>query len=97
MKKLKPLGDNVVLKPILEEEITKSGIVLPDTAEKEKTEQAMVVAVGPGKEFENGRIADMPVKEGHTVLYKKYGPDEIKIGDEEYLVCSIDDVLAIIE
>ena len=97
MKKLKPLGGNVVLKPILEEEMTKSGIVLPDTAEKEKTEQAIVVAVGPGKELESGRVAQMPVKEGDTVLYKKYGPDEIKIEDEEYLVCSMEDVLAVIE
>ncbi len=95
--KLQPLGDNVILKPIVEEEKTKGGIILPDTAEKEKPEKAKVIAVGPGKTLSNGNKSDMLVKEGDVVLFKKYGPDEIKIEDEEYLVAGIEDILAIVK
>ncbi len=95
--KLQPLGDNVILKPIAKEEKTKGGIILPDTAEKEKPEKAEVVAVGLGKTLSNGNKSDMSVKEGDVVLFKKYGPDEIKIEDEEYLVAGIDDLLAIVK
>ncbi|NQV12952.1 MAG: co-chaperone GroES [Parcubacteria group bacterium] len=94
---LQPLGDNVILQPISEEETTKSGIVLPDTAEKEKPEKAKVIAIGPGKTLESGKKSEMTVKEGNTVLFKKYGPDEIKIDDEEYLIASMDDILAIVK
>lgn len=95
--KIKPLGDNVVLKPIVKEEKKKSAIVLPDTIEKEKTEIAEVIAVGEGKLLSNGKRSEMGVKIGDKVLYKKYGPDEIKIDDEDFLVCSVNDVLAIVE
>ena len=94
---LQPLGDNVILKPLVEEETTKSGIVLPDTAEKEKPEKAEVIAVGPGKILESGKKTTMTVKKGDTVLFKKYGPDEIKIDNEDYLIAGMDDVLAIVK
>lgn len=96
--KLQPLGDKIILKPIKEENKTKSGIVLPDTVEKEKPEKAEVVACGPGKMLEHGKgRSEMPVKVGDQVIFKKYGPDEIKIEGEEYLIASVDDILAIIK
>ena len=94
--KLQPLGDNVILKPLAKEETTKSGIVLPDTAEKEKPEKAEVVAVGPGKTLDSGQKTEMTVKKGDRVLFKKYGPDEIKIDGQEYLIAGMDDILAIV-
>lgn len=94
---LEPLGDKVILKPIAEDEVTKSGIVLPDTAEKEKPEKAEVIAVGPGKTLDNGQKSDMTVKVGDKVLFTKYGPNEIKVDDEEYLIASMDDILAIVK
>jgi chaperonin GroES len=95
--KLKPLNNNVVLKVPTKEEVTASGIVLPDTVDKEKPEQAEVVAVGSGKLLENGSRAEMNVKPGDQVVFKKYSPDDIKIGEEEYLVISENDILAIID
>jgi len=92
--KIKPLGDKVVLKQLESEEKTKSGIVLPDTA-KEKPQQGKVIAVGSGKIIE-GKKVPLEVKVGDVVLYKKYGPDEVKIDDEEYLILSEEDILAII-
>ncbi|MFA6296497.1 MAG: co-chaperone GroES [Patescibacteria group bacterium] len=97
MTKIKPLGDNVVLKPFVEEKENKSGIVLPETMEKEKTEIAEVIAVGDGKLLSNGKRSEMGVKVGDQVLYKKYGLDEIKMDDQDYLVGSINDILAVIE
>ena len=96
--KLRPLGDHIIVKPLKAEEITKSGIVLPDTADKEKPEQGEIIAVGPGKWNEDGdkRIAPS-VKVGDKVVFKKYSPDEVKIEDEEYLVLSESDLMAIIE
>ena len=95
--KLKPLHDNVVVKPLGEEETTKSGIVLPDTADKEKPERGEVLFVGPGKRLENGNLSPMNVKIGDKVIFKKYSPDEIKIDDQEYLLISENDILAILE
>jgi len=92
--KIKPLGDKVLLKQLESEEKTKSGIVLPDTA-KEKPQQGKVIAVGSGKIIE-GKKVPLEVKVGDVVLYKKYGPDEVKIDDEEYLILSEEDILAII-
>lgn len=94
---LKPLGDRVIVKPITEEERTKSGIVLPDTAEKERPEQGEVIAVGPGKRMEDGKRAPMEVKKGDRVVFTKYSPNEVEIDDVEYLILKEDDVLAIIE
>lgn len=89
--KLAPLGDRVVLKPLAAEETTKSGIVLPGT-EKEKPQQAEVVAVGPGNEE-----VKMEVKEGDKVIYSKYSGTEIKDGEETVIIVSQTDILAIIK
>jgi len=94
--KLKPLHDNVVVKPASADEVTKSGIVLPETS-KERPERGEVVAVGPGKRMENGQTAPMSVKIGDKVMFKKYSPDEIKIDNEEYLLVGENDILAIME
>jgi chaperonin GroES len=96
-KNLRPLGDKVVIRPQKEEEKTKSGIVLPATAEKDKPEQGEVIAVGPGKMTEDGKLVPMSVKVGDTVLFQKYGPTEIKLEGTEYLVVSEGDVLAVLE
>jgi len=93
---LKPLGDHLIVKPSSKEEKTKSGIFLPDTS-KEKPEQGEVIAVGPGKILENGLRALMSVKVGDKVLFTKYSPNEIKLDENEYLVLTESDVLAIIE
>ncbi|MBI4092385.1 MAG: co-chaperone GroES [Candidatus Kerfeldbacteria bacterium] len=95
--KLKPLGDHVLIKPLQEDKMTKSGIVLPDTAEKDELEQGEVLAVGPGKILENGNRATMSVKVGHKVILKKYGPDKVKIEGTEYLVAEESDIIAIVE
>ncbi|MEW6610212.1 MAG: co-chaperone GroES [Patescibacteria group bacterium] len=96
--KLKPLHDHIIVKSIQEEEYTKAGLVLPQTADKEKPEKGEVIAVGPGKLLENGQRAAMSVKVGDKVVFKKYSPDEVKVNkDEEYLVLQESDVLAIIE
>jgi len=93
---IKPLSDHVLIEPLKEEIASKSGIILPETAE-EKPEQGKVVAVGPGKVNEKGERQAMEVKVGDKVLFTKYGPNEIKVGDKEYLVAREDDILAIIE
>jgi len=95
--KLKPLHDHLVVKPISEDEITKSGIVLPDTVDKEKPEKGEVVAVGQGKMLDNGQRALMSVKVGDKVMFKKYSPDEVKIDGVEYLIISESDILGILE
>jgi len=95
--KIKPLNANVAVRAIAEEEMTKSGIVLPDTIDKEKPEKGEVVAVGEGKLLDNGQRALMSVKVGDKVMFKKYSPDEIKIDGEEYLIISESDILAILE
>lgn len=95
---LKPLSDHVIVKPLKENEVTKSGIVLPDTVDKEKPEKGEVIAVGPGKWDEDGeKRIPVSVKVGDKVLFKKYSPDEIKVDDEEVLVLSESDIIAIIE
>lgn len=95
--KLKPLNDHVIVKPITEDEVTKAGIIMPDTVDKEKPEKGEVVAVGAGKLLENGQRAPMSVQVGDKVMFKKYSPDEIKIEGEEYLVISEGDIIAILE
>jgi chaperonin GroES len=94
--KLQPLNDHVIVKPITEDETTKSGIVLPETVDKEKPEKGEVVEVGPGKMLDNGERASMTLKKGDKVIFKKYSPDEINLEDEEYLVLREDDVLAVV-
>ena len=95
--KLKPLNDHVVVKPTKENEVTKAGIVLPDTIDKERPEKGEVIAVGEGKLLDNGQRAPMSVKIGDKIMFKKYSPDEIKVDDQEYLILSQSDILAIIE
>ncbi|OGZ63630.1 MAG: co-chaperone GroES, partial [Candidatus Staskawiczbacteria bacterium RIFCSPHIGHO2_01_FULL_36_16] len=80
-----------------EEEKTKAGIFLPETASKEKSEEGKVVAVGPGKRNEKGEVIPVSVKPGDKVLFSKYGPSEIKVDDKEYLIAREDDMLAVIE
>ncbi|MDO8504000.1 MAG: co-chaperone GroES [bacterium] len=94
---IKPLADHILIEPIKGEEKTKSGILLPETADKEKPEQGKVIAVGPGKKTEEGKIIPMEVKPGDKVLFTKYGPNEIKVDDKEYLIAKEEDILAIIE
>jgi chaperonin GroES len=93
----KPLSNHLFLEPLEEEKKTKGGIVLPDTAEKEKPIKGKVLAVGPGKRGDDGKVQPMSVKIGDVVLFKKYGPDEIEIDGKKYLVGDEDDILAVIE
>ena len=91
--KLQPLADRLVVKPIEREEVTKGGIVLPDTV-KEKPQEGEVLAVGPGRLSEDGKRIAMDVKVGDRVLYAKYGGTEIKIEDEELVILRESDILA---
>jgi chaperonin GroES len=93
---LKPLHDNVVIKPEAQEEVTKSGIVLPGNIEQEKPVHGKVVAIGEGLIFDNGQKRIMSVKVGDNVVFKKYSPDEISIEGEDYLVIKESDIVAII-
>ncbi|MDI6716846.1 MAG: co-chaperone GroES [Actinomycetota bacterium] len=93
---LKPLRDRVVIKPVEAEEVTKSGIVIPDTARKERPQEGEVVAVGGGRLDEKGKPIPMEIKVGDRVIFSKYGGSEIKIDDQEYLIMREEDVLAII-
>ncbi len=94
--KIKPLRDNILLEPVREEK-KKSGIILPETVEKERPEKAKVLAVGPGKFDQHGKRIPLDVKKGDVVLFTKYGPNEIKVEDKEYLIAKEEDILAIIE
>jgi len=91
--KIKPLGDRVVIKPTPKEEISKGGIVLPDTA-KEKPQDGKIVAVGPGKLTEDGKRIEMEVKVGDKVIYSKYAGTEVKVDDEELIILRESDILA---
>lgn len=93
---LKPLADRIVVKVTEAEEVTKGGIVLPDTA-KEAPREGEVIAVGPGKTLESGANVPVEAKVGDKVVYSKYGGTEIKIGGEEYVILTQDDVLAIVD
>jgi chaperonin GroES len=93
---IQPLGDRVVVRRTEEEQKTKGGIIVPDTA-KEKPQQAVVVAVGPGRTSDEGKRIAPEVKKGDKVLFGKYSGTEITMGDEEYLILREEDILAIIE
>jgi chaperonin GroES len=93
---LKPLGDRLIVEPIEAEELTASGIVLPETA-KEKPMQGKVLAIGPGARKEDGSRIAMDVSHGDTVLYAKYAGTEVKIENKEYLILKETDVLAIVQ
>ena len=92
----KPLSNHLFLEPLEEERKSAGGIVLPDTAEKEKPIKGKVLAIGPGKRNDRAEVEPMAVKVGDMVLFKKYGPDEIEIEGKKYLVGDEDDILAII-
>lgn len=94
---IKPLSDHLLIETIKEDEKTKSGILLPETAEKEKPEQGRVIAVGPGRKTSSGKVIPLEVRTGDKVLFTKYGPNEIKVEDKEYLVAKEEDILAIID
>lgn len=96
MAKVQPLGENVIVKALREEE-TKSGIVIPATVDKQRPERGEVIAVGPGKLTESGVRIPIDVKVGQKVLFKKYSPDEIKVDDEELLVIAATDIIAVLE
>ncbi|MEK7100078.1 MAG: co-chaperone GroES [Patescibacteria group bacterium] len=93
---IQPLADRVVVKPAPREEVSASGIIIPDTASREKPGQGIVVAVGPGK-YEDGKLLPMNVKVGNTVLFSKYGYDEVKIDGQEYFILPESSVLGIIK
>lgn len=96
---IKPLGDRVIVRPLTEEEIgtvSASGIIIPDTAKKEKPEQGVVIGVGPGKWDEDGeKRIPMEVKAGDRIVFSKYGYDEVKFGDKEYFIVSESSILGI--
>lgn len=96
MPTLKPLNDRIVVKAVTPEEKTAGGIILPDSAQ-EKPQEAEVVAVGPGKVLDNGKIATLELKPGDRIIYAKYGGTEIKVGNVDYVILRQDDVLAIKE
>ena len=93
---IKPLSDHILIEPVSVEEKTKAGIFLPQSSDKERPEQGKVVAVGPGKLAKTGERIAIEIKVGDTVLFSKYGPNEIKIDGKEYLIAKQDDILAIL-
>lgn len=93
---LKPLGDRVVVKPVEAESVSAGGIFLPDSA-KERPQQAIVLAVGPGKTLDNGTTVAVEVKEGDKVVYSKYGGTEIKVSGEDVVILRQDDILGVVE
>ena len=95
-----PLADRVLIEPLegkYKEGKTASGIVIPDTAEKERPEQGKVIAVGPGKRGDDGKVIPLGIKKGQIVFFTKYGPSEIKVDEKEYLIAREEDILAVIE
>jgi chaperonin GroES len=94
--KVRPLHDRVIVKRIEEEETTKGGIIIPDTA-KEKPSEGKVIAVGNGKLLDNGKLQALEVKAGDKILFGKYAGTDIKIDGEEHLIMREDDIIAIIE
>ena len=95
LKKIKPLSDRVLVKAIEKEQEKKGGIIIPDTA-KEKPQEGEVIAVGPGKRDDQGKLIPMDVKAGDKILYGKYSGSEIKLDDEELLIMHQDDILGIL-
>jgi chaperonin GroES len=93
MSKIEPLGDRVVIKPTPKEEVSKGGIVLPDTA-KEKPQEGKIIAVGPGRLTEDGKRIAMEVKKGDKVIYSKYAGTEFKLDEEELVIMREGDILA---
>src|SRR5690348_3728531 len=90
-----PLSDRIVVEPKSREEVSAGGIIIPDTASREKPEQGTVVAVGPGR-YDNGQLVPMTVKVGDSVLFSKYGYDDVKVDGVEYLILPESSVLAVL-
>jgi len=95
--KLTPIGGNILVKPLAEETKSASGIVLPDTVDKEKPQKGEVIALGTGKVSNEGKKIPFTVKVGDKVLFKKYSPDEVKMNDQEYLIMDEEAILCIIK
>lgn len=94
-----PLGDRVLVKPLSPEELTKAtsfGLIIPDTADKEKSEQGVVMAVGPGKRDDSGRLTPVGVAIGDRVMFNKYGYDEVKVNGVEYYIVGENNILAVL-
>ncbi len=94
--KIRPLADRVVVERIEEEEVKKGGIIIPDTA-KERPQKGKVIAVGPGRKTEDGKVIPVDVKEGDVVIFSKYAGTEVEIEDKKYLVMREDEILGVIE
>jgi chaperonin GroES len=96
---VRPLGDRVLVEPLAANEggATKSGIIIPETVSKERPEQGVIVAAGPGRLTDQGKLIPLKVKPGQKIIFSKYGPDEIKIKDKEYFIISESNILAIID
>ncbi|MFW5702437.1 MAG: co-chaperone GroES [Candidatus Dojkabacteria bacterium] len=95
--KLTPIGGNILVKPVEEEKKTASGIVIPDSASKEKPQRGEVIALGTGRVDADGKKVDFNVKVGDTVVFKKYGPDELEQDDETFLIMEESDILAVVK
>ncbi|MEN9342179.1 MAG: hypothetical protein RIQ54_435 [Candidatus Parcubacteria bacterium] len=94
---LKPLSNHLIIEPMMQEKMTKSGIYIPETADREKPMQGKVIAVGPGKTTDTGAVMPVAVPVGAIVIFKKYGPDEVEIEGTKYLIAEESDILAIVE
>lgn len=97
MSKIKPLNDRVLVSRKKEENTTKGGIYIPDTASKEKPIEGKVIAIGPGKMLDNGTAHPLGVKPGDTVLFGKYSGTEVKLENDEYVIMREEDILAVVE
>ena len=95
--RIQPLSDHILIEPLPEKEKTKSGLLIPASAEKEMPEQGTVIAVGPGKRLSSGKIIPVEVKVGEKVLFSKYGPTEIEVEGKKYLIAKAEDILATIK
>jgi chaperonin GroES len=96
MVKIRPLGDRVLVEPLELKEVSKGGIIIPDTA-KEKPQEGKVIAIGTGKRDDDGKLIPFNVKKGDRILMPKYGGTEVKIDDKEYQIIREDDILAVLE
>ncbi|MFA6130923.1 MAG: co-chaperone GroES [Patescibacteria group bacterium] len=94
---LQPVGDHVIVKPLENEKVTNSGIIIPETVEKERSERGEIIAVGPGKLLKSGARQSMEVAVGDKVIFKKYAPDEVELDGVTYLVIRADEIMAIIK
>ena len=97
MLKLKPMGSRLIIEPTAQNEVSQGGIILPDTTDKEKPVQGKVIAIGPGKTLNNGQREVIDLKVGDKILFEKYGSDEYKVEEKEFLVVDYDKVVAVIK